>query len=231
MRSIFVLFAVVILFTSCGNHKPKAQAGSHMVVVEEVLQAGTQYTYLHVKEGDAESWLAVPSMAAKTGQTLYYKGGLTLKNFESKELKRTFETVIFLNEISEQPLIDTNAGGSEQVASPHSKAPQPEKQDVKVEPAKGGITIAKLYADKKSYDGKIVMIKGQVTKFNAEIMNKNWIHIQDGTEADGKFDLTVTSAIEVKVGDVVTLEGKIALDKDFGMGYAYEVIMEDAVQK
>ena len=59
-------------------------------------------------------------------------------------------------------------------------------------------------------------------------MNKNWIHIQDGTDNSGKFDLTVTTDIEVKVGDTITLEGAIALDKDFGFGYKYEVIMEDA---
>jgi hypothetical protein len=30
------------------------------------------------------------------------------------------------------------------------------------------------------------------------------------------------------VGDIVTFSGTIALDKDFGAGYKYEVIMENA---
>ena len=62
-------------------------------------------------------------------------------------------------------------------------------------------------------------------------MNKNWIHIQDGTDFSGKFDLTVTSDKEVSVGDIVTLEGKIALNKDLGYGYFFDVIMEDAIKK
>ena len=67
-----------------------------------------------------------------------------------------------------------------------------------------------------------------VTKFNAEIMERNWIHLQDGTEHKGNFDLTVTSDNRVNVGDTICIEGKIALDKDFGYGYFYEIIMEEA---
>jgi hypothetical protein len=53
-------------------------------------------------------------------------------------------------------------------------------------------------------------------------MNKNWIHLQDGTENNGKYDLMVTSDKEVKVGETVTLVGKISLSKDFGYGYSWK---------
>jgi hypothetical protein len=106
-----------------------------------------------------------------------------------------------------------------------------EKKDVKVTPAAGGITIADLFSKKDKYSGKTVKIKGQVVKFNPEIMGKNWIHIQDGTESNGDFDLTVTSSSVVKVGDMITVEGKVSLDKDFGAGYFYKVIVEDAIIK
>ena len=79
--------------------------------------------------------------------------------------------------------------------------------------------------------GKTAKIKGQVTKYTPAVMGKNWIHIQDGSDFNGKFDLTVTSLNDVKVGDVVTLEGKISLNKDLGYGYFFDVIMEDAVLK
>ncbi len=59
-------------------------------------------------------------------------------------------------------------------------------------------------------------------------MELNWVHIQDGTEFEGKFDLTVTSTESFKVGSVVTLEGVLALNKDFGYGYSYEVLLEKA---
>jgi hypothetical protein len=101
------------------------------------------------------------------------------------------------------------------------------KADIKIEPCADCITIGRLVADKKSFSGKKIRVKGVVTKVNEAIMDKNWIHIQDGTEAEGAFDLTVTSTQAVSVGDTVTFEGKIALDKDFGYGYFYNIIMEE----
>jgi hypothetical protein len=103
----------------------------------------------------------------------------------------------------------------------------PEKANVQVTPGPGCISISTLYSEKKSNDGKIVKVKGIVTKFNSEIMGKNWVHIQDGTGTEGSFDLTITTSQTVAYGDTVTFEGKIALDKDFGYGYFYNVIMEE----
>ena len=71
-------------------------------------------------------------------------------------------------------------------------------------------------------------MRGKVTKVNSGILGKNWVHIQDGTEAEGNFDLTVTTQETAKVGDVVVVQGKITLNKDFGSGYKYDVIMEEA---
>jgi hypothetical protein len=102
-----------------------------------------------------------------------------------------------------------------------------EKANVSVVPCEGCIKIADLLAGKKDYEGKTIKIKGSVTKFNPEIMGKNWIHIQDGTEFEGAFDLTITTDKVVAVGDIVTFEGKIILNKDFGYGYFYNILMED----
>ncbi len=93
--------------------------------------------------------------------------------------------------------------------------------------AEGTITLAELFANKTNYANKKVVIRGEVKKYNSKIMGKNWIHIQDGTEYMGENDLTITSQMEVKTGDVVTMEGKITLDKDFGSGYFYKIIMEE----
>jgi len=109
----------------------------------------------------------------------------------------------------------------------HSGQVKPEKINIKVEPCSDCITIAKLLADKKSYSGKVIKIKGKVTKFNPSIMEKNWVHIQDGSEFGGDFDLTITTAVQASVGETLTFEGKIVLDKDFGYGYFYKVLMED----
>jgi len=102
-----------------------------------------------------------------------------------------------------------------------------EKIDVKVEPCAECVTIAKLVSDKKSYEGKTIKVRGQVTKFNSGIMGKNWVHIQDGSESQGSFDLTITTDVTASPGETVTFEGKIILDKDFGYGYFYKILMED----
>ncbi len=102
------------------------------------------------------------------------------------------------------------------------------KADIKIIPCENCTTIERLMADKKSLSGKTIKVKGVVTKVNDEIMDKNWVHIQDGTGSRDEYDLTITTLQSAKVGDTVTFEGKIALDKDFGYGYFYSVIMEDA---
>lgn len=76
-----------------------------------------------------------------------------------------------------------------------------------------------------------MIVKGQVVNISPNIMGKNWIHIQDGTgdAAKNTHDLVVTSAVLVERGAVVSLEGVLAADKDFGFGYRYDVIIENAV--
>jgi hypothetical protein len=102
-----------------------------------------------------------------------------------------------------------------------------EKMNVTVEPCEGCTPISELLANKKSYSEKTIKVTGKVTKFNPAIMGKNWIHIQDGSEYKEEFDLTITTDREVTVGETITFEGKIALDKDFGYGYFYSVLMEE----
>lgn len=236
MRSIIIKFGIIVLLSACQNKDPKArtttQSAIHEVKIVEVVQT-SQYTYLLVEEGDIKSWLAVPRMQAEAGKTYYYQGGMLMKNFVSKELGRTFENIIFLESIHTDR---EEVGKVKTMPESHTEKSTSgkaglDKLDINVEVAKGGITIADLFSNMDSYDGKIVKIKGQVTKFSDSIMKRNWIHLQDGTDHNGAYDMTITSDIFVKVGDIVTIEGKIALNKDFGYGYFYEVIMEEGVLK
>jgi len=112
---------------------------------------------------------------------------------------------------------------------PQGKKAPVENAEISVDPAKEGITLAELFSNRNAYENKIITVSGQVVKVNTGIMGKNWIHIQDGTKDGDDFDLTITTQNVVEVGAVVTFEGKIELNKDFGSGYTYEVIMEDAV--
>jgi hypothetical protein len=205
-----------------------APAAMHTAVVQEVLQT-TSYTYLKLKENDREFWIAISKREIEVGETITFAGGLEMKDFQSKELQRTFETIYFVSMIA--PDKQTPPAGHPPVDAPHRMKPTLEKQEVSIDPPEGGITIGSLLADTDSYAGKTVLIKGKVTKVNRAIMGKNWVHLQDGTSDSGKFDLTITTQEQVNVGDVVTFEGKISLNKDFGAGYVYEVIMEDAKLK
>ncbi|MEI8280532.1 MAG: hypothetical protein WCG87_12285 [Bacteroidota bacterium] len=233
--------------TQTSSQQPAAadQSNSHKGTVKEVLQT-TSYTYLLLVDNNKEQWVAVPSMQAKAGDTYYYEGGLQMNKFESKELKRTFETVLFLEKVGTDAASAKVApkGSSTDTAAPTATAgtemsaptsqqytrtpPAIEKKQVKISAVKGGITIGELFAKKESFAGKTVKIKGEVTKFTPAVMNKNWVHIQDGTEDKGKFDLVITTEKEVKLGDKIIFEGKIGLNKDLGYGYFFDVIMEDA---
>ena len=97
-----------------------------------------------------------------------------------------------------------------------------------VKKAKNGKTVAEVFAGKKDLAGKEVLVRGKVVKFMPKIMGKNWLHLQDGSGSEGTNDLTVTTNTIVKVGDLVLVSGVVSVDRDFGFGYSYEVIIEDA---
>ena len=95
--------------------------------------------------------------------------------------------------------------------------------------AEGGKTVAEVYAEKDALADTTVAVRGKVVKVNAGIMDRNWLHVRDGSGEEGTNDLTVTTTAELpEVGETVLVSGKLAVNKDFGMGYQYPVILEDA---
>lgn len=225
----FLLLAVILLMAASCKTKTKPNENLapnvHKVNTEEVIQS-SNYTYLRVTEDGKESWIAIARQEVEVGKTYYFEPSIEMANFTSKELKRTFPTILFVAKFSSAPIVATEKFAISD--PPKGKQPAVAKEGVKVKAAANGITIGDLYSKKDTYAGKSVRIKGEVVKYNAQIMGKNWFHLQDGTNSNGDFDLTVTSMAEVKVGDIVTIEGVVALKKDFGAGYSYEVIVEEA---
>lgn len=199
-------------------------AAEHKVVAEEALNT-EKYTYLRVNENGESFWIAIPKTPVQIGATYYYQGGLMKKNFASREYNRVFETIYLVSGISAQP-----AGGSavdqalSQTQDAEATAPPAD-----LKRAAGAIKIADLLANPGKYEGKTIKVTGKVVKVNPMIMGRNWVHVQDGTA--NNFDLTITTTEMVQLGSVVTLEGVIALNKDFGAGYKYNVIMEGAALK
>jgi hypothetical protein len=135
--------------------------------------------------------------------------------------------IISCNGPKSGPLVKESFDKKEQGNGMTGHQPVATKADIKIEPCGDCVTIGRLVADKKSFSGKKIRVKGVVTKVNQAIMEKNWVHIQDGTEAEGVYDLTITTSGTVAVGDTVTFEGRIVLEKDFGYGYFYSILMEE----
>jgi len=235
MKIKLIYFALLVGFTaiicSCNpSDRKKAEnlaPNAHEVIAEEVIQT-SRYTYVRVSADNQDYWIAINKTDVKEGETYYWSIGSEMKEFTSKELKRTFRSIFFVQDFTDQPITETV-----QMPAPATGAQQSpvEHKGISVPRAENGITIAELYSNKNSYAGKTVQIRGEVVKFSGGIMKKNWVHIQDGTRDGDKFDLTITTRDSVKIGDVVLFRGVVNIDKDFGAGYFYDVIMEDAVLK
>jgi len=230
-QKIIILLSLILVtvFVACNSTTEKknfrlTNPNLKEVVVKEVIQT-TNYTYLMLNEDGEEYWGAIPrSEDIKTGNTYYFDSFMEMKDFPSKELDRTFDNILFIQEVRPEPF----AAG--QPAEEKMGSPKAGNQEIEpMEAVDGGITLATLFSDLPGYGGKTVKVRGLVVKYTEAVMNKNWVHIQDGTFAGDKFDLTITTTAECETGDLVTFEGTIVLDKDFGYGYAYDVLMEDAV--
>lgn len=108
----------------------------------------------------------------------------------------------------------------------------PADASIKVEKADGAnaYRIAEIYASRASLKDAPVTIRAKVVKFSPNIMGRNWVHLRDGsgTRAAQDDDLTVTTMDDAPVGAIVIVRGVVRVNKDFGAGYAYPVIVEDA---
>lgn len=87
-------------------------------------------------------------------------------------------------------------------------------------------SVADLYKNKTALSGKEVRVQGKVVKVNEGIMKRNFVHVQDGTGDKTSNNLIVTAQQSAKVGDQVVIVGKVTLDKDFGSGYSYPLLLE-----
>ena len=231
MKYYLSLALVMLLMVSCKNDtKTETENATdvHKVIAQEVFHV-SEYTYIRGLEDGSEKWIAGPTTDIKVGETFYFGKSMEMPNFQSKELNKTFETVYFVEQISstEEGLGRPMVSGTN-TATTGSQRTAVEKKDIKIEASGNTITIEELLKSREAYNNKVVRLKGEVTKYNPAIMNVNWIHIQDGTEFNGVFDLTATSTDEVALGDIVSFQGTVVLNKDFGAGYVYDIIIENA---
>ena len=214
---------------------------------KEVLEGGG-YTYVLIAGEKDDTWVAMPETKVAVGDACTVAEGQIMQNFPSKSLDRTFEKIVFASGLAGKggdaaaPAAagedfgaamqkEGGAGTASEQAPPGSAKAVVPFADLKVAKATGGnaYTVADVFGKAASLNGKKVKIKAQVVKFSPQIMGKNWLHLQDGTgdSAKNTHDLVVTSAGKAGKGDIVTVEGVLAANKDFGGGYKYAVIVED----
>ena len=240
-QSASLVFALVFAALLAGS-RPASGQGVFSGKVAETMDAGG-YTYVLVDTGTNKIWAAAPQFPVKKGDAVAVPDAMPMTGFHSKTLNRDFDVVYFAGSIPVNganpdaatlppghPAIDSGADGKLPANHPPvAGGTKTSKMDFTgLKPAEGGKTVAEIYAASESLAGKPVKIRGKVVKYNAEIMGRNWLHIQDGTGSVGGNDLLVTSTDKAKVGDTVLIDGTVATNKDFGAGYKYRVMVEDA---
>ena len=234
MKLILLITGIFTIVLSCSSNKDSKDdnlaPNAHKVIAEEVIQ-GNNYTYVRVSGDGKDYWIAIEKAEVKEGETYYWSMGAEMKEFTSKELKRTFRSIFFVQDFTDKPITGAGAPQQKPLTSMAGKQQVPEIPGIVVPKVAGCMTIAELFAKKGDIAGKTVKVSCQVVKFSAGIMKKNWVHVQDGTKDGDKYDLTVTTLDSVTVGDAVIFEGVAAVNKDVGAGYFYELLIEDAKVK
>lgn len=208
---------------------PAAAGSTFAGTVMETMDAGP-YTYVRVEADGREIWAAANTFQVAVGEQVVVPLDMPMESFHSDTLNRDFPLIYFAGAIAKEgeakaPVMPAGHPPIAGAGVAHGTAPV-----APVEPVAGGLTIAEIWAGKSRLAGSTVTVRGRVVKFNPGIMGTNWLHLQDGsgTPTNGTHDITVTSPASAKVGDVVTATGAVAVDQDFGAGYAYPVIIREA---
>lgn len=230
MKHIIFITCLILTAPAAMSQTP-ASAGSYSGKVVETMNAAN-YTYVLLDTGAAKLWAAAPQFAVKVGDSVAIGNATPMPKFHSKTLNRDFEVVYFTGNVKVNGR--ASAHGAESAELPKNHPPiagvgaKPAVDFSGIKKAEGGKSIAEIYAGKAELGGKPVKVRGKVVKYNANIMGKNWLHIQDGTGSAGSNDLTVTTTAQTKVGDTTIVTGTVSTDRDFGSGYRYSLIIEDA---
>jgi len=196
---------------------------SHSGIAVEVFEGGG-YTYVRIDSSGEQIWVAGLQTDITVGQPVEAGQGSLMQNFESKTLERTFEEIYFV------PWVRAAGEGATPATAIATATATATAAMAPVEALAGGQTVAQLFAEKAALANQPIAVRGRVTKVTAGVMGTTFMHLQDGTgsEADGTHDLTVTTDDPVAVGQPVVVRGILITDKDFGAGYRYDILIENA---
>lgn len=213
-------------------------AGMMRGTVLETMNAGG-YTYVLIDTGQDQRWAATQQTVVNAGDVVQMREGMAMTGFTAKSLNRTFDIIYFVDGMqnlsaSPEPVAALPEGHPATSLPPGHPSTEgmadTAPADATVAALEPGQDIAYLYANKDALAGQKISLRGKVVKYNEGILGWNFIHLQDGSgdSAAGSNDLTVTSKAQAVVGQTVVVTGTVVLDKDFGAGYAFPVLVEDA---
>jgi hypothetical protein len=216
---------------------PDDDQASTQTISGEVLEriSVEKYTYLRLGErGSAGTWTAVPAADVKEGERVRVGGAQHMTQFVSTTLKRTFDSIYFGVLEPGSGLAAASGSDSTGAVNPHATpGAAVDAIDVsKVARAPGplGRTVAELNDQRLALAGKTARVRAVVVKSTTGVLGRNFLHVRDRS-GDGKAknnDLVVTTTASATLGQNLLFEGTVVNDKDFGAGYRYPVILEDA---
>lgn len=225
LAKIFMSAATAFLLMTA-SHSTASAAADHKGVVLEAITGGG-YTYMNIEENGKKFWIASPETSVKKGAEVSFSEQLWMPNFTSKALHRTFDRILFVSGVDGGTAVAAASNDEEELSDDElmddeEYAPEPP-------PADGIYTIERIYYEADELKGKRIKVRGKVVKVSENIMGMTWVHIQDGTGTRGKNKLIFRSLKgTASVGETVVAEGRLDTDKDFGFGYYYAVIVDDA---
>jgi hypothetical protein len=197
------------------------------------------YTYLKVKEAGKDVWIAAMPMTVAVGDKVEYAGGDTMKDFKSKAMDQTFDSIRFVSRIhvvnKDMPKDDIHKGMAGMPMDDVHKGVKPEAGKVATAPKqgeiskpRGGKTVAELYSEKDKLNGKKVTARAKVMKVSKNILGKNWVTMSDGSGKAPDDKIVVATLETPAIGDVLTASGVLKTNVNLGAGYLYKVVIEDA---
>ena len=197
----------------------------------EVAETMASGGYVYVRLAEDDTWIASPPIEVSVGDKVSYSGGMTMKDFHSRTLNRSFDYILFVENIEVINQVNADMHSNAESNDPDlvekssgAEAPKPGE----ISPLKGGKTIANIQSEVEQLKDQQISLRARVMKVNLEISGKNWITLQDGTGTAPNNKLIATSSEVVAVGDLVTVSGIIHTNVDLGSGYNYSVLLEEA---
>ncbi len=240
--TLITLLSTFIYASEPGHEQTKAETqGIYYGTILEIKDA-MGYKYLRVNEEGKEVWIAIAKAPVTVGDKIGYDKATAMPNFKSKTLNQTFKEIFFVSDLylpnkvqkpkSMKEMLDLNPKKQD----PHADmekwmSPTEEKDLTKTFVQKDTYTVEEIHMWRENLEGKNITIEASVSKVSHEIMELDWVHLNDGTGNEEKLtnDLVLTAKnTTIKAGDKVLAKGNVVVNKDFGFGYFYKVLIQDA---